>query len=174
MKIDGAIIRHLTVKYKKLDTKNEFFNSYIVNTGGDIKRLLIHCKDEEQLLSLTPNFTALLESLNKLNLFSVFVFSINSTNFTDISARMFAPNIGINEDPVNGNSSIALSCVIADICNKNEVKPPLRYDVHQGKSLNKQGKTTVLLEFDNSFLVKVELAGCVVELYNHDLTKLPY
>ncbi len=25
LKIDGAIIRHLTVKYKKLDTKNEFF-----------------------------------------------------------------------------------------------------------------------------------------------------
>jgi small subunit ribosomal protein S6 len=24
-KIDGAIIRHLTVKYKELDTKNEFF-----------------------------------------------------------------------------------------------------------------------------------------------------
>ena len=25
IKIDGAIIRHLTVKYKKLDTENEFF-----------------------------------------------------------------------------------------------------------------------------------------------------
>ena len=25
VKIDGAIIRHLTVKYKKLDTKSEFF-----------------------------------------------------------------------------------------------------------------------------------------------------
>ena len=25
LKIDGAIIRHLTVKYKKLDKKNEFF-----------------------------------------------------------------------------------------------------------------------------------------------------
>ena len=25
IKLDGAIIRHLTVKYKKLDTKNEYF-----------------------------------------------------------------------------------------------------------------------------------------------------
>ena len=25
VKIDSSIIRHLTVKYKKLDTKNEFF-----------------------------------------------------------------------------------------------------------------------------------------------------
>ena len=25
IKVDGAIIRHLTVKYKKLDTKSEFF-----------------------------------------------------------------------------------------------------------------------------------------------------
>ena len=26
IKLDNSIIRHLTVKYKKLDTKNEFFN----------------------------------------------------------------------------------------------------------------------------------------------------
>ena len=26
IKIDGSIIRHLIVKYKKLDTKNEFFS----------------------------------------------------------------------------------------------------------------------------------------------------
>ena len=26
IKVDGTIIRHLTVKYKKLDTENEFFN----------------------------------------------------------------------------------------------------------------------------------------------------
>ena len=25
IKVDGSIIRHLTVKYKKLDTENEFF-----------------------------------------------------------------------------------------------------------------------------------------------------
>ena len=25
LKVDGAILRHLTVRYKKLDTKNEFF-----------------------------------------------------------------------------------------------------------------------------------------------------
>jgi len=154
-------------------SKTEFLTAYIVNTGNDKKRLLIHCKDEAQLLSLTPNFTALLEKLNKLNLFSVFVFSINSSDFTNISARMFAPNIGINEDPVNGNSSIALSCVIHDICEKNKIKCPRRYDVHQGESLNKQGKTTVLLKFDNCSLVKVELVGCVVELYNHNLALLP-
>ena len=28
IKIDSTIIRHLTVKYKKLDIKNEFFNNY--------------------------------------------------------------------------------------------------------------------------------------------------
>ena len=28
IKIDPIILRHLTVKYKKLDVKNEFFNNY--------------------------------------------------------------------------------------------------------------------------------------------------
>ena len=27
IKVDGSVIRHLTVKYKKLDTKNEFFKN---------------------------------------------------------------------------------------------------------------------------------------------------
>ena len=29
IKVDSSIIRHLTVKYKKLDTQNEFFNKKI-------------------------------------------------------------------------------------------------------------------------------------------------
>ena len=28
IKLDNSIIRYLTVKYKKLDTKNEFFKNY--------------------------------------------------------------------------------------------------------------------------------------------------
>ena len=31
IKVDGSIIRYLTVKYKKLDTKNEFFNKNNLN-----------------------------------------------------------------------------------------------------------------------------------------------
>ena len=31
IKIDGSIIRHLTVKYKKLDTTNEFFKKDVNN-----------------------------------------------------------------------------------------------------------------------------------------------
>ena len=31
IKVDNKIIRHLTVKYKKLDTKNEFFNKELNN-----------------------------------------------------------------------------------------------------------------------------------------------
>jgi small subunit ribosomal protein S6 len=31
IKVDGTIIRHLTVKYKKLDTKNEFFKKDVNN-----------------------------------------------------------------------------------------------------------------------------------------------
>ncbi|NQZ79435.1 MAG: PhzF family phenazine biosynthesis isomerase [Colwellia sp.] len=148
-------------------------NSYIVNTGNGQQRLLLQCKSKTQLLSLAPNFTELLQSLDELNLFSVFVFSINNQSCTQISARMFAPNIGINEDPVNGNSSIALSCVIHDICKTNKIKCPQRYNVHQGEPLNKRGKTTVFLKFNASSLLKVELAGCVVELYNYNLTRLP-
>ena len=29
MKLDSSVIRHLTVKYKKLDLENEFFNKKV-------------------------------------------------------------------------------------------------------------------------------------------------
>jgi PhzF family phenazine biosynthesis protein len=147
-------------------------DAYIVNTGSGKNRLLIRCKDESQLLSLSPNFSQLLFDLNKLNLFSVFVFSIDNQEYTQVSARMFAPNIGINEDPVNGNSSVALSCVIYSICKSTGIECPKKYHVNQGKAVNRKGKTTIHLQYDHNSIRKVELSGAVVELYNFNLPKL--
>jgi len=149
----------------------EILAAYIVNTGTDKNRLLLRCKNKEQLLSLSPNFSQLLVELEKLNFFSVFIFSTDNQTCTKISGRMFAPNIGINEDPVNGNSSIALSCVIYNICKNNGVDCPEKYEVYQGEAVNRAGKTTIHLHYDSHSILYVELSGAVIELYNYNLQK---
>jgi PhzF family phenazine biosynthesis protein len=151
----------------------DVLNAYIVDTGTDKNRLLLHCKSKSQLLSITPNFTELLLALEEMNLSSIFVFSLDNKSFSQVSARMFAPGIGINEDPVNGNSSVALACVIFYLCKKSDLKCPDSYDVHQGESVNRLGKTSVHLHHDSCSISEVELVGTAIELYNFNLTKVP-
>jgi PhzF family phenazine biosynthesis protein len=151
----------------------DIINAYIVDTGADKKRLLLHCKNKSQLLSITPNFSELLLALEEMNLFSVFVFSLDNKANSQVSARMFAPGIGINEDPVNGNSSVALACIIFYLCKNSDLKCPDSYDVHQGESVNRLGKASVHLHHDSCSILKVELVGSVVELYNYNLINLP-
>jgi len=151
----------------------DMINAYVVDTGIGKNRLLLQCQTKEQLLSLAPNFSDLLLALEEIDLFSVFVFSLDNKAYTQVSARMFAPGIGINEDPVNGNSSVALAGVIFNICKNSDLKCPDSYDVHQGESVNRLGKTIVHIYHDSFSIFKVELVGNVVELYNYNLAKLP-
>ena len=95
--------------------------SYRVKSASGQSRLLIHCENEAQLLSLNPDFPRLSLALKALALFSVFVFSINNKTCSHLSGRMFSPGIGINEDAVNGNSSAALAGVIDYICKNNNL-----------------------------------------------------
>ena len=147
----------------------DMHGAYVVNTGSGKNRLLLRCKSEAQLLSLKPNFSQLLLVLEKLNLFSVFVFTLDNQKCTKVSARMFAPNIGINEDPVNGNSSVALSCVIYEICKNNQVECPRKYNVYQGRAVDREGQTSIHLHYDTGSITKVELSGTAVELYHYSL-----
>jgi len=146
----------------------DFMEAYIVNTGLGKNRLLLRCKNVSQLLSLCPNFSLLLIGLSRLNLCSIFVFSLDNKKCSKVSGRMFAPNIGINEDPVNGNSSVALACVIYHLCKRNEIQCPTKFDVYQGKAVNREGKTSIHLHYDANAIRKVELSGTAVELFTYN------
>jgi PhzF family phenazine biosynthesis protein len=57
----------------------------------------------------------------------------------EATARMFAPNIGVNEDVINGNSSGCLGAYLFNLKNKN----PLNLLVHQGQAFNREGTVKV-------------------------------
>jgi len=92
---------------------------------------------------LPLNFSQLSLGWEELNLFSVFVFPFINHDCSQVSARMFALNIEINEAPDNGNSSVVMSCVIFEICKSKGIKCPVKYDVNQGKAVNRHGKKNV-------------------------------
>jgi PhzF family phenazine biosynthesis protein len=76
----------------------------IASTGHS--KVMIGIKSRETLNRLTPNLNDLAELSKEINCNGFFVFTFDSDNENILThGRMFAPAIGINEDPVTGNAN---------------------------------------------------------------------
>lgn len=75
----------------------------IVSTGHS--KVMIPIKNRDRLNKLSPKFTQLSELSRIINSNGYFVFTFDSDDKDILTyGRMFAPIIGINEDPVTGNA----------------------------------------------------------------------
>lgn len=110
-------------------------------TKGGLPRLLIQV---EALETLTPDFTKLKTALEAEGLSGLFAFTIDDAAFSSFRGRMFAPPLGINEDVVNGNASLALGAWV-----RSRPNAPERIDIRQGDALGRPGTVTVY-PYDNS------------------------
>lgn len=73
---------------------------------------------------------------------------------------MFAPAIGIDEDPVTGNANGPAGAYLVHH-NLIECEPEVHYWGHQGLAINKPGRVLVSVNKVNSIL-KVSIAGQAV------------
>jgi PhzF family phenazine biosynthesis protein len=128
-------------------------------------RLMVEVRDDHSLLKLSPDFDKLKHFLLLNDLTGVFAYSINSADCSLISGRMFAPVIGINEDPVNGNSSLMLSPVLLNKCLDEKQKSPSSFTVLQGRTLQREGEVFVDVKYSNNVISGVSLAGNAVGVY---------
>ena len=150
----------------ELALKDEAFDcAYWVKLHKGTTRLLLQCKNKQQLLALSPDFPVLATALARHNLFSLFAFSADNAELTKFTGRMFAPNIGISEDPINGNSSIALANAVQVLTKKYQQPMPKEFAVFQGQNLNRAGKVIVHLKTEHYSLQAISLSGQVVEMY---------
>ena len=91
--------------------------SEIVTTGISAaslgrERLLVPLRSRSALTVLTPNLDCLREGCDRLGLLGCYVYSVPSTTGR-LSARMFAPSIGVFEDIANANSTACLAAMLA-------------------------------------------------------------
>ena len=73
-------------------------------TGSDDIRYLVEVEDEHIVKKVTPDFE-LLKSLNK----RVVITAHSSSDRYDFVSRVFAPSVGVNEDPVTGSAHCYLA-----------------------------------------------------------------
>ncbi|HEX2920614.1 MAG TPA: PhzF family isomerase [Bacteroidales bacterium] len=140
----------------------------IASTGHS--KVMIGIKDRKKLNDLKPDFS-LLASLSKLiGCNGYFVFTFDSDNPQILTyGRMFAPAIGINEDPVTGNANGPLGGYLV----KNKIieysDNKFEFNGRQGEIIGRIGFINVRVEIENELPKLIQIRGDAVVIFRTEI-----
>jgi PhzF family phenazine biosynthesis protein len=114
-------------------------------TDNGVKGLIVPLKNEDSLVRINPDYSAIATICKKLNVCDYYAFSLETRdNRYDAGARMFAPVIGIPEESATGMAAGRLACYLYDFLNikkKNIV-------IEQGFLMNPPAPSLLYAELD--------------------------
>jgi len=169
----GMIVDHVEVvgnidAYKKdlleglnLTNKDILNESIPIYSTGNPK-VVVQVKDESVLDSITINKESLIELSSKIKCSGYHIFALSKEKDILVSSRMFAPSIGIDEDPVTGNS---VGCVIQYLFDSTDTKITdlMSCRMKQGQAINKTGYIEVNTIFTPMGIKEITYYGdCVL------------
>lgn len=139
-----------------------------VSTGGS--KIIIGIKSQTKLNSFNPNLNLLAE-LNQIILNKgYFVFTFDSDNPKILTnARMFAPQIGINEDPVTGNGNGPLGAYLVYHKLVTHDGKQFQFKSQQGEAIGRIGVAHVSVDIQNNEPVKVRVGGDAVIAFQTEI-----
>lgn len=138
------------IKTKKPEIFKEAFGVEPIEVLKNEDYLVIF-ENEEVIKSIKPNF----EKLKRLDLRGVIISA--KGNDVDFVSRLFAPNFGIDEDPVTGSAHTELTPYWAEKLNKNRLF---------AKQVSKRGGE-LICEIDGD---RVKISGKAVEFMQAEIT----
>lgn len=152
-------------------TNQELLNNHpvqIVSTGHS--KVLVGINNPEILHGLKPNYEMLVKLSDMIKCNGYYVYTINPDDDFLIHGRMFAPAIGINEDPVTGNANGPLG---AYLVHHNLVKhnnSMLKFKAKQGEAIGRTGIIEVSVKIENQNPVEVAISGEAVIVFHTKIT----
>jgi len=140
----------------------------IASTGHS--KVMIGIKDRKKLNQLNPDFSCL-ASLSKLigcNGYFVFTFDSDKPEILTYG-RMFAPAIGIKEDPVTGNANGPLGGYL--IQNKIVVYSGNKFEFNgcQGEKIDRFGTVHVKVTIENDLPAVIQIKGDAVVVFRTEM-----
>ncbi|MBU6339753.1 MAG: PhzF family isomerase [Rickettsiales bacterium] len=153
---------------KALNIKNSDYEEKcpieIISTGNS--KVMIAVKSKEALNSLNPDMIALKELSKKITCNGYYVFTFDSGDKEILaSGRMFAPAIGINEDPVTGNANGPLGVyLIRNSLVKHDGKY-FSFKAEQGEAIGRKGMVEVMVNIENNIVKTVRIKGQAVLVF---------
>jgi PhzF family phenazine biosynthesis protein len=142
----------------------------IASTGHS--KVMIGIKNREKLNSLTPNYQDLIDLSRQIKCNGYFVFTFDSHDKDILTyGRMFAPAIGINEDPVTGNANGPLGGYL--IQNKIiETKDTcFEFNGRQGEIINRLGVVNVKVKIENGKPALIQIKGDAVVIFRTEIDR---
>ncbi|WML34288.1 PhzF family isomerase [Clostridium sp. OS1-26] len=153
-------------------TKSDLLEDYeiqIVSTGHS--KVMVGIKSNETLNTIQPDFGRLSKLSKVIKCNGYYVFTVNSQD-SDIliHGRMFAPAIGINEDPVTGNANGPLCAYLVHhnlIKHNNSL---FKFKAKQGEAIKRPGVIEVEVKIENEEPVEVKVSGNAVIIFKSELS----
>ena len=140
-----------------------------VSTGHG--KIMVGIKRKEQLDALAPDMGMLNRLGKEIDCPGFFVFTFDSPLPGILThGRMFAPGIGINEDPVTGNANGPLG---AYLVKHNLVKHNGKYfqfRARQGEAIRRPGEMDVMVDIEKGEPSQIRIAGEAVIAFCASLT----
>jgi PhzF family phenazine biosynthesis protein len=122
---DGVILDFPKSDPKPYDPPNELLTSMGIveydacELAEESKKILIHLKDEDEVLKVEPDFEAM-NALSFEDMIGVIITAKGSSPY-DFISRFFAPWVGVPEDPVTGSAHTVLTPYWSKVLGKSEM-----------------------------------------------------
>jgi PhzF family phenazine biosynthesis protein len=140
----------------------------IVSTGHS--KVMIGIESKPLLNYLKPNMSELAELSREINCNGYFVFTFDSDAENVLTyGRMFAPAIGINEDPVTGNANGPLGAYLVHHKLVDHNGKSFSFIGRQGEAINRLGEMEVNVTIVNDEPVIVKISGDAVVIFKTEI-----
>ena len=148
----------------KMDDLDERCPVQIASTGHS--KVMIGITSRSTLNSLTPDFTTLAQLSKMIHCNGYFVFTFDTGDQSILTyGRMFAPAIGILEDPVTGNANGPLGGYLIQNKIIEMADGTFEFTGRQGEALNRIGEMKVEVTVRNTIPDTIRITGNAVTVF---------
>lgn len=140
----------------------------IVSTGHS--KVMIGIKSREMLNHLTPNSGHLSDLSHEIQCNGYYVFTIEPDSDILVHGRMFAPAIGITEDPVTGNANGPLGAYLVHYKKVKTTGSQFTFRVMQGEAIHRAGTMEVQVNLLKGEPSEVRIFGNAIVVFQSEIS----
>lgn len=141
----------------------------IASTGHS--KVMVGINSIDVLNSLNPDMPKLAALSKLIGCKGYYVFTLSPESEVLARGRMFAPAIGINEDPVTGNANGPLGAYLVHygILKELHGEDKFTFSIIQGESIKRAGGMKVEVDIKDNLPVQVRITGDAVIVYKTEI-----
>ena len=141
----------------------------MASTG--FQKVMIGIKSLDLLHSLVPNMHDLVMISAEIDCGGFYVFTLHEDEEFLAHGRMFAPALGVNEDPVTGNANAPFGAYLVHygICKHLQKETEFSFYIKQGEAMKREGQMQVRVSIENNKPVLVKIIGEAVVSFETEI-----